>query len=198
MEVPCQEPFSEDVARGYLRDIIQGIEYCEFFVILAFTLTVFITCKIKTWKIVELLKYTCAFMRLDYGIPMHLPQSYMCIPEASGNTCQHQHSQDVSAVSHYAMYLLYGVVLTYSANTRCNLDVVLVTSWSYDEKLKRSLIFIDFVVELSLTDTHMHPCIHPPIHSIHLSLTCTFDIVNALEILNPRKSFGCLQCITSG
>ncbi|XP_025092933.1 calcium/calmodulin-dependent protein kinase kinase 1-like isoform X2 [Pomacea canaliculata] len=30
MEVPCQEPFSEDVARGYLRDIIQGIEYLHY------------------------------------------------------------------------------------------------------------------------------------------------------------------------
>ena len=29
MDVPCSTPFSEDVARGYLRDIIQGIEYRE-------------------------------------------------------------------------------------------------------------------------------------------------------------------------
>ena len=29
MDVPCGTPFSEDVARGYFRDIIQGIEYRE-------------------------------------------------------------------------------------------------------------------------------------------------------------------------
>lgn len=30
MEVPSEQPFSEDQARLYFRDIVLGIEYCEY------------------------------------------------------------------------------------------------------------------------------------------------------------------------
>lgn len=29
MEVPCDKPFPEEQARLYLRDIVLGLEYCE-------------------------------------------------------------------------------------------------------------------------------------------------------------------------
>lgn len=30
MEVPCETPFTEEQAQQYFRDIVLGIEYCEF------------------------------------------------------------------------------------------------------------------------------------------------------------------------
>lgn len=30
MEVPCEQPFGEEQARLYFRDIVLGIEYCEY------------------------------------------------------------------------------------------------------------------------------------------------------------------------